>query len=160
MTELRDASKKRDDDTRRLGDDVRGLQDMIPKAMKTQEKSQDDRLRDLSQELKSLKTLLTNRIRGSAPSPAPRPSQNTSAVNGNNASNTPAPNGTAPDSGTKTAADSTPEPQQDASNPLARFSAGKGGIPSWQMAASKLQANGAGQTSESGTAVDAGSGSA
>lgn len=127
--ELKDASRKRDDDTRRINDEVRSLQSMIPKAMKTQEENADVRLKELNEEMKSLKRLIGNRLgAGSAPAantPASRPSSFNMAT-GNNAA-------AAQESGTVAEA----SPQSQASNPLDRFSSGKGGIPAWQMAAAK-----------------------
>ncbi|KAL9083075.1 MAG: hypothetical protein Q9159_006005 [Coniocarpon cinnabarinum] len=137
VTELKEASHKRDDDTRRLGDDLRQMQDLIPKAMKTQEKNADDRLRDLGQELKSLKTLLANRMGAPAAASSPKPTASTNGASSVSAGSTVIANGPTPESSVNTGTAPTPEPQQDSANPLARFSAGKGGIPSWQMAATK-----------------------
>lgn len=146
VSELKEASRKRDDDTRRLGDDVRGLQDLVPRAIKAQEKSADDRLKDLGQELKSLKTLLNNRVSGSH-STSSRP---TSALSGAaNTTSQPAPqtNGHVGGESPSTAS----EQNSESPNPLGRFTSGKGGIPSWQMAASKASQ---GHGGKSDTAVD------
>ena len=108
---------------------MRGIQDMIPRAMKAQEKNADDRLKDLNQELKSLKTLLNNRM--SAGSNSSKPSSNANGVNGARSANE------KPANATENKAASTPSDSKPQSpNPLSRFS-GRGGIPSWQMAASK-----------------------
>lgn len=71
--QMKDASKRRDDEGRRITDEVRNLKDMIPKAMESQKESQDQRLKDLAAEMKSLKTLISNRMSASAPAPAPAP---------------------------------------------------------------------------------------
>ncbi|KKY13486.1 putative peroxisomal membrane anchor protein [Diplodia seriata] len=58
MDSLKDSLKRRDADSCRLEDDVRGLRDLIPKALEAHKEGTDNRLKDLSQELKSLKTLM------------------------------------------------------------------------------------------------------
>jgi peroxin-14 len=103
LASLKESSKRQGDDNRRIEDDVRGLRDLIPKAMDAQKESTDKRLRELSTELKSLKTLVGNRMgAGAARPPTATPSnygQNhnqsqssapTSNVNGNSGSSTPA----------------------------------------------------------------------
>ncbi|KAF2633858.1 hypothetical protein BU25DRAFT_14107 [Macroventuria anomochaeta] len=69
LASLKESSKRQGDDNRRIEDDVRGLRDLIPKALDVQKEANDNRLKELSTELKSLKTLVSNRM--SAP-PAPR----------------------------------------------------------------------------------------
>ena len=69
LAALKEGSKRQGDDNRRIEDDVRGLRDLIPKALDAQKEANDNRLKELSTELKSLKTLIGNRM--SAP-PAPR----------------------------------------------------------------------------------------
>lgn len=70
---LKESERRRDDDARRTADEVRGLRDLIPKALESNKESQEQRLRELGTELKSLKTLVGNRVGG------PRPGE--SAVN-------------------------------------------------------------------------------
>lgn len=70
LASLKESSKRQGDDNRRIEDDVRGLRDLIPKALDAQKEANDNRLKELSTELKSLKTLVGNRM--SAPAPAPR----------------------------------------------------------------------------------------
>jgi peroxin-14 len=106
LTSLKESSKRQGDDNRRIEDDVRGLRDLIPKAMDAQKESTDNRLRELSTELKSLKTLVGNRMgAGTARPPATTPgyygqnqNQNQlqspapiSSVNGTSGTSTPAP---------------------------------------------------------------------
>jgi peroxin-14 len=106
LTSLKESSKRQGDDNRRIEDDVRGLRDLIPKAMDAQKESTDNRLRELSTELKSLKTLVGNRMgAGTARPPATTPSyygqnQNQNqfqspapipSVNGTSGTSTPAP---------------------------------------------------------------------
>lgn len=158
IQELKDASRRRDDDTRRISDEVRGLQGMIPKAMKAQEDASDQRLRELNGELKSLKTLISNRM-GSGVAVAPKQSVQRSSHSGQS---TPATTSTGEN--TPTSAANTIDPSNDKSasttHPLNRFQSGRGGIPAWQMAASKkgeeADASKA-DLSDHATAVDSGS---
>jgi peroxin-14 len=62
ISELKTASKRREDESRRISDEVRGLKDLIPKAMEGQKETTDSRLRELNTELKSLKTLMGQRM--------------------------------------------------------------------------------------------------
>ncbi|KAI9803032.1 MAG: hypothetical protein M1825_002267 [Sarcosagium campestre] len=80
IAELKSSSRRREEDGRRLGDEVRGLKELIPRALETQKESNDGRLRDLNTELKSLKTLVGNRM-GSVPRPPA-----TSGAHGNSTS--------------------------------------------------------------------------
>lgn len=145
IQELKDASKRRDEDTRRIGDEVRNLQNMIPKAMKQQEENADERLRDLNSELKSLKTLLGNRMGGPAGNNTQQKSAPMLNGAGPNQSSTVGPgiNGSATGNAAGGSSDTshvTNSPVPDSSNtssPYGRFTSGKGGIPAWQMAASK-----------------------
>jgi peroxin-14 len=113
LTSLKDSSKRQGDDNRRIEDDVRGLRDLIPKALDAQKESTDNRLRELSTELKSLKTLVGNRMgAGSARPPAATPS-----YYGQSQSPAPSPNvnGNSNTSGTSTPtlqSASTPAPSE------------------------------------------------
>ncbi|KAJ8061346.1 hypothetical protein OCU04_010408 [Sclerotinia nivalis] len=62
INELKSASRRRDEESRRMGDEVRGLKDLIPKAMEGQKEATDNRLKELAVELKSLKTLMGQRM--------------------------------------------------------------------------------------------------
>lgn len=187
MDSLKDSLKRRDGDSRKLEDDVRGLRDLIPKALEAHKESTDNRLKDLSQELKSLKTLVGNRMGSSSPSTASRPasgvnmwgSQGQGGVNGNAAGGAstpatpavaaPAPAGGAangsgeaaqqPDSSSSSAAPAAAAaPAQTASSPYGRFSNGRAAIPAWQMAAAKKNEAEKKDTSESGTVSEAAAG--
>jgi peroxin-14 len=181
LASLKESSKRQGDDNRRIEDDVRGLRDLIPKAMDAQKETTDNRLRELSTELKSLKTLVGNRMsagpaRPSTPnyygqnqsqSPAPTPN-----VNGTSSTSTPAPqtsstpapseqtNGTSTSeaqgsSSTASAATSTPTAEKAAPSSYGRVAGGRAAIPAWQMAAQKKSEEAKKDTSESGTAADA-----
>lgn len=103
LAALKDSSKRQGDDNRRIEDDVRGLRDLIPKALDAQKEANDNRLKELSTELKSLKTLVGNRM--SAPAPTPRAPTTPYYGMQNQQSQSPAPT-----NGTSTPA-ATPAPQ-------------------------------------------------
>ncbi|ESZ91067.1 hypothetical protein SBOR_8561 [Sclerotinia borealis F-4128] len=66
INELKSASRRRDEESRRMGDEVRGLKDLIPRAMEGQKEATDNRLKELAVELKSLKTLMGQRMNPSS----------------------------------------------------------------------------------------------
>lgn len=178
LASLKESSRRQGDDNRRIEDDVRGLRDLIPKALDAQKESTDNRLRELSTELKSLKTLVGNRMgSGTARPPTTTPSfyganQSQSAaptpsVTGTSGTSTPAPqpastpaateqtNGTSTSDaqGSSTPSASTPSTEKPAS--LYSRPSGRAAIPAWQMAAQKKSEEAKKDTSESGTATDA-----
>lgn len=59
---LKEQDRRRGDDARRNADEVRGLRDLIPQALEAQKEGQEERLKELGAELKSLKTLVGNRM--------------------------------------------------------------------------------------------------
>ena len=157
ITELKSASRRREDEGRRISEEVSVLKGLIPKALEGQKDLTDGRLKELGSELKSLKTLIGNRMGGGVSSPAasarnygtlagqtvngsgtntPRepPAQNSSLVSGTT--------GLAANSGSsenQTAASSTPNPvssgpTREGSNTFGT-SGGRAAIPAWQMAA-------------------------
>lgn len=67
--ELKTASLHREEETKRISYEVRGLKDLVPRAMEGQKESTDNRLKELNTELKSLKTLMGQRM-----NPPPTPS--------------------------------------------------------------------------------------
>ncbi|KAL9096682.1 MAG: hypothetical protein Q9165_001170 [Trypethelium subeluteriae] len=69
--EFKEGSRRREEEGRRLGDEVRGLKDLVPRALEAQGKEKDERLRELGAELKSLKTLVGNRVGGAGPASGP-----------------------------------------------------------------------------------------
>jgi len=69
---LKEQDKRREDDARRNAEEIRGLRNLIPQAIEAQKEGQEERLKELGTELKSLKTLVGNRMgipatSGSAP---------------------------------------------------------------------------------------------
>jgi peroxin-14 len=71
LSSLRESEKKRDDESKRNADEIRGLRDLIPKALEGQKDATDARLKGLSEELKSLSKLISNRVGQQAPTPSP-----------------------------------------------------------------------------------------
>jgi len=144
--ELKTASRDREQESRRINDEVRGLKDLIPKAIDGQKESTDIRLKELNVELKSLKTLMGQRMN------PPVPTANNSSYSKYGASGS---SGTADNStsGTSSAETVTPRPatvsgvagsestassQGRSSSPFSTSNAPLGTkptIPSWQMAA-------------------------
>lgn len=186
LASLKESSKRQGDDNRRIEDDVRGLRDLIPKALDAQKEATDARLKELSTELKSLKTLVGNRMgagtaRPPAPSSnyyglgqpqgaAPTPNLNGAAAASTSATQsmpaTPSEQPNAPSaadgqaSSSAAAAAFTPTPEKPATtSPYGRLANGRAAIPAWQMAAAKKSEEPKKDTSESGTAVDAGASS-
>jgi len=64
LESLKEADRKRADDSRRNTDEIRSLRDLIPKAIEAQKEANDSRLKELGTELKSLRTLVGNRMGG------------------------------------------------------------------------------------------------
>lgn len=85
MSDLKSANRRREDDAQRLRDEVQALKDAIPKALNTQKDLTDNRLREINNELGSLKTLVSQRINSAPATPAtpapPAPTPRT--LNGN-----------------------------------------------------------------------------
>jgi peroxin-14 len=147
VADLKNSSRRRDDETRRISDEVKSLKDAIPKALEGAREGNENRLKELGTELKSLKTLLGNRLGGgngaspvagrtvgSSPIPStPRPAPEETPA-------TPAPATTNSLAATVTPAEQ--EPTQAAApasasqspNPLSQLGR-SASIPAWQMAA-------------------------
>jgi len=162
--DLKTASRRREEETRRINDEMRGLKDLIPKAMEGQKDATDTRLRELNTELKSLKTLMgqrmnpasstttsmygrTSGIGGSTPGPSVSPTSTN--LNGSGDPATPKPASVSNGSATESVASL----QGRTSSPFNTGApAGRAAIPSWQMAA-------ANKTTSPVTSTGSGSGS-
>lgn len=157
VSDLKNASRRRDDETRRISDEVKTLKDAIPKALQGAREGNEHRLKELGTELKSLKVLLGNRLGGGAGSASPaagrtgspaipgtsRPEESAAAPAAVPAAPAPAPaaapaapatdvTAPAPTNGTETAPTASPAPASP--SPLSQL--GKSAsIPAWQMAA-------------------------
>ncbi|MCJ1417325.1 peroxisomal membrane protein pex14 [Xylographa parallela] len=163
ISELKAANKRREDDSRRIGDEVRGLKEMIPKALEGWKAAEDVKLKDLGAGLKSLKILVGNRVGGdqSATNGPGRPSQFAERP-GANGSSTPRDPGSqalpntvpsyaltnamekqdensasGPSSSASAPAPGVNVPKREVTSPF-KFDSRPGGraaIPAWQMAA-------------------------
>ncbi|KAF2760957.1 hypothetical protein EJ05DRAFT_473529 [Pseudovirgaria hyperparasitica] len=171
ITSLKDSSRKRDEDSRRIEDDVRGLRNLIPKALESHKETTSAQLKDLGNELKSLKTLVANRMSaGTAPATTPRPVATTThnqpgipGISGSSTGIPPSPAPVAPataattsngvnnasSEGAPAAAAASDKPQ----SPYGRFTNGRAAIPAWQMAAAKKNDEKK-DTAESGTVTE------
>ena len=158
VSELKNTSKRREEDGRRIADEVRALKDLIPKALEGWKADGDGRLKDLGTELNSLKKLVGNRV-GSGASQVPLSRPYGSAYSeraigsGSSTSRDPSVPGLQPfkdsmsekqeDSMTSTeTSESTPGvniPKKDVSSSLnfASKPGGRAAIPAWQMAAAE-----------------------
>ncbi|KAG4437184.1 hypothetical protein IFR05_007340 [Cadophora sp. M221] len=170
ISELKTASKRREEESRRISDEVRGLKDLIPRAMEGQKETTDTRLRELNTELKSLKTLIGQRMnptsststsnsygRSSGMGTSSAPTQTASSTNGPSSTEvvTPKPASVGNGTGTESIA-SVQNSVQGRSSPFNTGApAGKAAIPAWQMAAANKSNNsaaGSGSQEASGSA--------
>jgi len=161
---LKDAEKKREDDARRNADDIRGLRQLIPQSLDSHKEGTEERLRELGTELRSLKTLVGNRMGGASPSvgsghkstgsSSSIPTTTTGVPGVSGAAlpsptlpkeNQPTANGTTDgqtvgSAATAEAIPAAPDRSQSSTPSYAtRFGSGRGGasIPAWQLAAGK-----------------------
>ncbi|KAJ5493259.1 hypothetical protein N7539_002005 [Penicillium diatomitis] len=149
VADLKNASRRRDDDTRRISDEVKALKDAIPKALEGAREGNENRLKELGSELKSLKVLLGNRLGGSTAGPtvgrtlssSTVPSATPSQASGETSGS--APSASSGLQATVTPAEQEPlsatvatsSPAPAAESPLAKLGR-SASIPAWQMAAS------------------------
>ncbi|KAJ5683887.1 uncharacterized protein N7477_000232 [Penicillium maclennaniae] len=153
--DLKTSSRRRDDETRRISDEVKTLKDVIPKALEGAREGNENRLKELGGELKSLKVLLGNRLGGSGsaspsagrtvgsstpiPAATPRPAEETPTP-----STSIATNGMQP---TVTPVEQEPQPAtassapQNNDSPLSKLGR-SASIPAWQMAAANRSKSG------------------
>jgi peroxin-14 len=162
---MREANEQRETESRRMAREMTEIRDQIPKAIEKEREGTDARLKDLGAEMKSLKTLVANRMAGGAPRATP------SAVS--NQAPTPAPATPATPIAESNGVNNTTiqEPEKPAavpersnsSSPFGRTLGGKPpAIPAWQLAAKKRTedakkeaATGAQDVAQSGTATEA-----
>ncbi|CAG8948473.1 unnamed protein product [Penicillium salamii] len=166
VADLKNSSRRRDDETRRISDEVKSLKDAIPKALEGAREGNENRLKELGTELKSLKTLLGNRLGGSGASPVagrtvgstniPSP---TRPAPEESSPTPPAPAPAATNGLAATVAPAEQEPTQAASpattsqtapNPLSQLGR-SASIPAWQMAAAANRSKANSQSSAPGT---------
>ncbi|SMR48321.1 unnamed protein product [Zymoseptoria tritici ST99CH_1E4] len=175
---MKAANEDRELESKRIAKEIGDIRDSIPKALEKEKAATEERLKELVAEVKSLKTLVANRMQGGGAPPArstpsfssTRPATDAPSVNGTGAipssveNGAPETNGTAasaspytapvynsqtPNSGnTPTAARELPN-RDGANTTYSRLLGGKAAIPSWQLAAKKK--------SEDAKAAEAGS---
>ena len=152
ISELKVSSRRREEESRRISDEVRGLKDIIPKAMEGQKENTDSRLKELNTELKSLKTLMGQRMNpttqtntnsygrpsdvgaSSTITPSATPSFNN--ANQNSSTDVASPKPASVSNGTGT--ESVASIQGRSASPFNTGApAGRAAIPAWQMAANK-----------------------
>lgn len=189
VQEMKNKTERRENDIRRLGLELEQIRTMVPKAIEAVKTAQSEALTDLNGELRSLKTLLQNRIKATSSSPfsssttttaatsttapPPPPSSTTSAAAAPSSLNTAG--STTKTTGTTTgdaggSVDQVSQSVNQSSNslqnssggkttvpdPLARFTAGRGGvanggvagIPEWQKSAPPAAAAAAAASSD------------
>lgn len=166
ISELKISSRRREEESRRISDEVRGLKDLIPKAMEGQRENTDSRLKELNTELKSLKTLMGQRM-----NPASQTSTNSygrpSGIGASSATGTPSatPNFNANQNSSAevvspkpasvsngTGTESVASIQGRTASPFNTGApAGRAAIPAWQMAAANKSSSSVNTTGTSGT---------
>lgn len=160
VTELRAASIKREDESRRMETEIKNMKDGIPRSIDNVRDASERQLRELSTELASLKLLMGNRIIGasnfgSAPQGIPRtqpgtlpstttssttpatetaPSTSTTASTSSTTRPPVASPGASYNSSASVPASSSATPKPSSSSPWGS-SGSKAAIPAWQMAA-------------------------
>jgi peroxin-14 len=176
---MRQANEAREVESRRMAREMIDIREQIPKSIEKEREGTDARLKDLGSEMKSLKTLVANRMAGGAPratsnytpttpvaipttTPAPTSAPtavpaSTSSIESNGVNGSPAHEAEKPAA--------VPE-RSNSSSPFGRTLGGKPpSIPAWQLAAKKRSedakkdaATGPPDMAQSGTAteVDAG----
>ncbi|GAB7362032.1 hypothetical protein MBLNU230_g2066t1 [Neophaeotheca triangularis] len=175
----REANENREADSRRMARELGDIREQIPKALEKEREGTDERLRDLATEMKSLKTLVGNRMSAgpapqqratpsylsqqpttytpssgtataaSAPTPAPAP-ESTPMTNGTNGVG--ATNGTTEESEKPAATTGLPDRSSSAS-PYNKILGNKAAIPAWQLQAKK-KAEEAKKTADAGAGPD------
>jgi peroxin-14 len=144
VQDMKNSSRRRDDDNRRIVDDVKALQDLIPKAIKAQGENNDSRMKELNAELRSLKTLVSNRMGGVAgvAGVAAMPAPIAATVPGANMFGSQGTVGTRVDMDELKTTESSTGSRSSAANSESKrtfpsYGGSRGGIPAWQLAAAK-----------------------
>jgi len=158
ISELKAASRRREEESQRISDEVRGLKDLIPKAMEGQKETTDNRLKELNSELKGLKTLVGQRMNiPASPTNAygrtigigtytVAPTPNTASVSGSSSTDLITPKPASVSNGVAT--ESVASLQGRSSSSFnAGAPAGGAAIPAWQMAAANKSSSSVNTTS-------------
>lgn len=167
ISELKISSRRREEESRQISDEVRGLKDLIPKAMEGQKENTDSRLKELNTELKSLKTLMGQRMNpttqsstnsygrpsgvgASTPNGTPSVTPNFSNANQSSSAENVAPKPATVSNGTGT--ESVASTIGRTVSPFTTGApAGRAAIPAWQMAAANKSTSTVNTTGTSGT---------
>lgn len=80
ISDLKSSNRRREDEAQRIRDDVHGLKDSVPKALDAQKSLTDTRLQEINSELKSLKTIISQRMTSQQPSASTNPIFNRPSV--------------------------------------------------------------------------------
>lgn len=156
IAKMKEANENRESEAKRVAKELEEIKDSIPQAIQREKEAMDSRVKDLAVEMKSLKTLVSNRMGGGQtqnqrPIPGSFNSQSaqtpsTNGINGTstpppqtNGATSPAPVETAPN-GIASTANLFPKDQEkpaQGSPYSSRMLSGKAAIPSWQLAAKK-----------------------
>ena len=179
VADLKTANQRREDDSRRMESEIKSMRDSLPRAIDTVKEGSEKQLKELSNELASLKSLMQNRAASSGASsfniprvPKPDPAQipysssNRTSNVGTPTTEVPAPGsssnvtgvngaGTVPSfavpssSGSQSTGASAPAAKPTSTN--LGYGAGKASIPAWQLAAQNKQEK---EKQTNGTPVD------
>lgn len=170
ISDLKSSNKRREDEAQRVRDDVSNLKGSIPKALDAQKSLMDTRLQEVNAELKSLKTIITQRMQQptvantmasrsmaptqsststSTPAPASSHENGTNGATNGNSKTEEAPKPTTGTSYADTAANGRSSPFSSGISPAAVK------IPEWQRAMASKKSNSSMTTS----GADAGSSS-
>lgn len=91
ISDLKSSNRRREDEAQRIRDDVHGLKDSVPKALDAQKSLTDTRLQEINSELKSLKTIISQRMTSQQPSTSTNPIFNRPSVPAPATTSSPAP---------------------------------------------------------------------
>jgi peroxin-14 len=168
MRDTKSATRRQEDETDRLRDEMKSVNDVIPKSMSANKEFTDNRLREISNEVKRLKAHLNQRMSSTPAVPPAASSTGTylQSTNGNTtapspaAPNTPVADTVAKENGDAKAAaseDASPASKKDYLSSLGGRSspfgsgmpASKASIPSWQKASASGN-SGSGSQQEAG----------
>lgn len=152
--DLKLSNSRKETESVRISDEIRGLKDLIPKALEGQKESTDNRLKELNSELKSLKMLMGQRMNPpatpttSSPSSYRNPAASAAAANpsasGSDTSAVTAPSNSTSDSvipkpaavSSAAGTEAVASLQGRSASPIsAGIPPGRAAIPAWQMAA-------------------------
>lgn len=155
---MKEANESRESEAKRMAKELEEIRDSIPQAIQREKEAMDGRVKDLAVEMKSLKTLVSNRMGSQPQTQNQRPvpgsfnsqSAQTPSTNGVNGATTPTPqtngsssptppveNGSSNFQGAANVLSKDNEAKPQNSPYSSRMLSGKAAIPSWQLAAKK-----------------------